>query len=227
MFYGAWSWEFLLLLLASTVLDYVCGLLIAGAASRERKRFVMLVSVTANLLFLATFKYLGFFVAEFAALLERLGFDASLPVLEIVLPVGISFYTFQTIGYIVDVYRGKAPATRSFLDYALYVAFFPQLVAGPIERAGNLIPQFQKARVWSTAAFEAGLQLAIWGLFKKVVIADNLAPMSMPCTPIPRRTRAPRCSLRASFSRSRSTATSRATRIRRAVWHACSASSSC
>jgi D-alanyl-lipoteichoic acid acyltransferase DltB (MBOAT superfamily) len=176
IFYGAWSWKFLLLLIASTVLDYVCGLLIAGAADPRRKRLVLLVSVTANLLFLATFKYLGFFVTEFAELLEGLGFSANISVLEIVLPVGISFYTFQTIGYVVDVYRGKVPATRSFLDYALYVAFFPQLVAGPIERAGHLIPQFQKARVWSTPAFESGLQLAVWGLFKKVAIADNLAP---------------------------------------------------
>jgi alginate O-acetyltransferase complex protein AlgI len=176
IFYGAWSWKFLLLLIASTVLDYVCGLLIAGAADARRKRLVLLVSVTANLLFLATFKYLGFFVTEFAGLLERLGFNANISVLEIVLPVGISFYTFQTIGYVVDVYRGKVPAARSFLDYALYVAFFPQLVAGPIERAGHLIPQFQKARVWSAPAFESGLQLAIWGLFKKVAIADNLAP---------------------------------------------------
>jgi D-alanyl-lipoteichoic acid acyltransferase DltB (MBOAT superfamily) len=176
IFYGAWSWKFLLLLLASTVLDYLCGLLIANAASVQRKRLIMLVSVTANLLFLTAFKYFGFFVAEFAALLEQLGFQANMPVLEIVLPVGISFYTFQTIGYIVDVYRGKVPAARSFLDYGLYVAFFPQLVAGPIERAGHLIPQFQKPRVWSNAAFESGLQLAVWGLFKKIVIADNLAP---------------------------------------------------
>lgn len=176
VFYGAWSWKFLLLLLGSSVLDYVCGLLIERATTQRRRRLVLTVSVAGNLLFLATFKYLGFFVAEFAALLERLGFDASLPVLSIVLPVGISFYTFQTIGYIVDVYRRKVPAAHSFLDYALYVAFFPQLVAGPIERAGHLIPQFQKPRVWSTAAFESGLQLAFWGLFKKVVIADNLAP---------------------------------------------------
>jgi D-alanyl-lipoteichoic acid acyltransferase DltB (MBOAT superfamily) len=176
VFYGVWSWKFLLLLLASTVIDYVCGLLIEGAASPRRRRVVLLVSVTGNLLFLATFKYLGFFVAEFAALLERLGFNASLPVLEIVLPVGISFYTFQTIGYVIDVYRGKVPAARSFLDYALYVAFFPQLVAGPIERAEHLLPQFQKPRVWSAPGFESGLQLAVWGLFKKIVIADNLAP---------------------------------------------------
>jgi alginate O-acetyltransferase complex protein AlgI len=176
IFYGAWSWKFLLLLIASTLLDYVAGLLIAGSTDPRRKRLVLLISVTANLLFLATFKYLGFFVTEFAVLLERLGFNASMPVLEIVLPVGISFYTFQTIGYVVDVYRGKVPAARSLLDYALYVAFFPQLVAGPIERAGHLIPQFQKARVWSTPAFESGLQLAVWGLFKKIAIADNLAP---------------------------------------------------
>jgi alginate O-acetyltransferase complex protein AlgI len=178
VFYGAWSWKFLLLLIASTVLDYVCGLLIAGASSQRRKRWVLTISVTANLLFLATFKYLGFFVGEFAALLERLGVNASIPVLEIVLPVGISFYTFQTIGYVVDVYRGKVPAARNILDYALYVAFFPQLVAGPIERAGHLIPQFQKARVWRTPVFESGLQLAVWGLFKKIAIADNLAPYS-------------------------------------------------
>jgi D-alanyl-lipoteichoic acid acyltransferase DltB (MBOAT superfamily) len=176
IFYGAWSWKFLLLLIASSVIDYFCGMLIEGAANPRRKRLWLILSVSGNLLFLATFKYLGFFVTEFAALLERLGFAASTPVLEIVLPVGISFYTFQTIGYIVDVYRGKVPATRNFIDYGLYVAFFPQLVAGPIERAAHLIPQFQKPRVWSTPAFESGLQLAFWGLFKKIVIADNLAP---------------------------------------------------
>ena len=137
---------------------------------------MLIVSVTANLLFLATFKYLGFFVTEFAELLERLGFNANMPVLEIVLPVGISFYTFQTIGYVVDVYRGKVPAERNSSIYALYVAFFPQLVAGPIERAAHMIPQFRNDRVWSTPAFESGLQLAVWGLFKKIVIADNLAP---------------------------------------------------
>ncbi|HET7608769.1 MAG TPA: MBOAT family O-acyltransferase, partial [Gammaproteobacteria bacterium] len=176
IFYGAWSWKFLLLLLGSTMLDYVCGLLIARAPDRRRKRLVLTVSVTVNLLFLATFKYLGFFVTEFAELLRQLGVDVGLPVLNIVLPVGISFYTFQTIGYVVDVYRGKVPAVRNLLDYALYVAFFPQLVAGPIERAGHMIPQFQTERVWSQPQFESGLQLAVWGLFKKIVLADNLAP---------------------------------------------------
>jgi alginate O-acetyltransferase complex protein AlgI len=176
VFYGTWSWKFLLLLIGSSLLDYACALLIERARTIQRKRLVLTISVTANLLLLATFKYFGFFVAEFAGLLEALGIGASVPVLEIVLPVGISFYTFQTIGYVVDVYRGKVKATRNLLEYALYVAFFPQLVAGPIERAGNLLPQFQKARVWSAPAFESGLALAFWGLFKKIVIADNLAP---------------------------------------------------
>lgn len=176
VFYGAWSWKFLLLLIASTAVDYVCGRLIASSPDRRRKRLVMLASVSANLAFLATFKYLGFFVRETAEMLEALGFQAHLPVLEVVLPVGISFYTFQTIGYVIDVYRGKVPAERNLLEYALYVSFFPQLVAGPIERAAHLLPQFKRARVWSSPAFESGLQLAIWGLFKKIVIADNLAP---------------------------------------------------
>jgi D-alanyl-lipoteichoic acid acyltransferase DltB (MBOAT superfamily) len=102
VFYGAWSWKFLALLLASTLIDYACGLLIAGAGSQRRKRVIMVASVTANLVFLAAFKYLGFFVREAAELLTSLGFQANLPVLQIVLPVGISFYTFQTIGYVVD-----------------------------------------------------------------------------------------------------------------------------
>jgi alginate O-acetyltransferase complex protein AlgI len=176
VFYGAWSWKFLLLLLASTLVDYVCGRWIAASPNPLRKRAIMLASVTANLVFLATFKYLGFFVHEAAQLLEAMGFQAHLPVLKIVLPVGISFYTFQTIGYVVDVYRGKVQAERNLLNYALFVSFFPQLVAGPIERAAHMLPQYRSARQWSQPAFEAGLQLAVWGLFKKIVIADNLAP---------------------------------------------------
>ena len=176
VFYGAWSWKFLSLLIASTLVDYVAGRLIDSAPSPRSKRVIMLVSVTANLVFLATFKYLGFFVREASELLEAMGFQAHLPVLEIVLPIGISFYTFQTIGYVVDVYRGKLPAERNLLNYALFVSFFPQLVAGPIERATNLLPQFRRERHWRQPVFESGLQLAVWGLFKKIVIADNLAP---------------------------------------------------
>jgi alginate O-acetyltransferase complex protein AlgI len=176
IFYGAWSWKFLLLLMLTTGMDYACGLLIAQAPNAARKRLIMLASVSVNLSVLAIFKYFGFFVSETAAFLEGIGFTASLPVLEIVLPVGISFYTFQSIGYVVDVYRGKIQAARNLLEYALYVAFFPQLVAGPIERATHLLPQIQQARGWNGQAFELGLQLMAWGLFKKVVIADNLAP---------------------------------------------------
>ena len=138
VFYGAWSWKFLSLLIASTLVDYVAGRLIGVAPSPRSKRVIMLVSVTANLVFLATFKYLGFFVREASELLEAMGFQANLPVLEIVLPIGISFYTFQTIGYVVDVYRGKLPAERNLLTYALFVSFFPQLVAGPIEQGGAI-----------------------------------------------------------------------------------------
>jgi D-alanyl-lipoteichoic acid acyltransferase DltB (MBOAT superfamily) len=127
IFYGAWSWKFLLLLMMTTVLDYTCGLLIAQTSNAARKRLFMLASVSINLSVLAIFKYFGFFVSETAAFLEGMGFRASLPVLEVILPVGISFYTFQSIGYVVDVYRGKVRAARNLLEYGLYVAFFPQL----------------------------------------------------------------------------------------------------
>jgi alginate O-acetyltransferase complex protein AlgI len=176
VFYGAWSWKFLILLMASTAVDFTCGILIENARTQRVKRAIMLTSVALSLGFLATFKYLGFFVEEGAALLAALGLQVSRPTLDIVLPIGISFYTFQTIGYVVDVYRRKVPASRNLLEYGLYVAFFPQLVAGPIERAVHLIPQFQRERVWDTRGFESGLQLMVWGLFKKIVIADNLGP---------------------------------------------------
>jgi alginate O-acetyltransferase complex protein AlgI len=176
VFYGTWSWKFLLLLIASTLLDYVWGLLIAARERPRERRIVLTLSIALNLTILGVFKYLGFFVQETADLLAWLDIPVSRPMLEIVLPVGISFYTFQTMAYTIDVYRRKIPAERNLLDYALYVAFFPQLVAGPIERAGHMLPQFKSPRSWNGAAFESGLQLAVWGLFKKVVIADPLAP---------------------------------------------------
>jgi alginate O-acetyltransferase complex protein AlgI len=176
VFYGAWSRKFLALLIASTVADYVFGLLIGGIADRRRKRLVLILSVVMNLTLLGVFKYAGFFVHEAVELLGWLGFQPHVRTLEIALPIGISFYTFQSLSYVIDVYRGKLPATRSLMEYALYVAFFPQLVAGPIERATHLLPQIKRERVWSGAALESGLQLMVWGLFKKVVIADSLAP---------------------------------------------------
>jgi alginate O-acetyltransferase complex protein AlgI len=176
VFYGAWSRTFLALLMATTLLDYLCGLLIETARSQRRKRVILLLSVGVNLSVLALFKYAGFFLKETVELLGWLGLQANVRTLEIVLPVGISFYTFQSVGYVIDVYRGKLQAVRNPMDYALFVAFFPQLVAGPIERAPHLLPQVQRERSWHEAAFESGLQLMVWGLFKKVVIADNLAP---------------------------------------------------
>jgi alginate O-acetyltransferase complex protein AlgI len=176
VFYGAWSRKFLALLIASTVADYVFGLLIGGIADRRRKRLVLILSVVMNLTLLGVFKYGGFFVQEAVELLGWLGFQPHVRTLEIALPIGISFYTFQSLSYVIDVYRGKLPVTRCLMEYALYVAFFPQLVAGPIERATHLLPQIKRERVWSGAALESGLQLMVWGLFKKVVIADSLAP---------------------------------------------------
>jgi alginate O-acetyltransferase complex protein AlgI len=176
VFYGTWSTKFLMLLMASTLVDYFCALcLVKATAERARRRWLM-VSLSMNLLCLGAFKYAGFFVQETVELLALLGFHANVPALQIVLPVGISFYTFQSLSYPIDVYRGKLAPTRSVIDFALYVAFFPQLVAGPIERATHLLPQFQNARAWSRSGFELGVQLMLFGLFKKVVIADNLSP---------------------------------------------------
>ncbi|MGE0115115.1 MAG: MBOAT family protein [Steroidobacteraceae bacterium] len=177
VFYGMWSWKFLLLLAVSTAIDYWCAMRIESSARQQQKRFWLLLSLISNLGVLITFKYLGFFLQETVAIFETLGFRVgSVPVFEVLLPVGISFYTFQSMGYVVDVYRRKIAATHDLHEYALYVAFFPQLVAGPIERAGHMLPQFRHDRQWNVAAFESGLLLMAWGLFKKVVIADNLAP---------------------------------------------------
>ena len=176
VFYGAWSRKFLALLIVSTVADYLCGLLISGLSERRHKRLMLILSVALNLTLLGVFKYSGFFVTQAVELLDWLGFQANVRTLEVALPIGISFYTFQSLSYVIDVYRGKLPATRNLMEYALYVAFFPQLVAGPIERATHLLPQIKRERAWSGVALESGLQLMVWGLFKKVVIADNLAP---------------------------------------------------
>jgi D-alanyl-lipoteichoic acid acyltransferase DltB (MBOAT superfamily) len=176
VFYGTWSWKFLLLLWASTVVDYTIGRLMARATDGRRRRALLIASVAVNLSFLGFFKYYNFFVREAVDLLGALGFEAQPHILQIVLPVGISFYTFQSLGYVIDVYRGKLAAERDFLDYALFVAFFPQLVAGPIERATHMLPQFKSERKFAGAALDSGLQLMVWGLFKKIVIADNLAP---------------------------------------------------
>jgi D-alanyl-lipoteichoic acid acyltransferase DltB (MBOAT superfamily) len=178
VFYGSWDWRFLSLILASTVLDYVCGLRIEGASEPRSRRFWMGASIAANLGILGFFKYWGFFTENFRALLASLGVEASLPVLDVILPVGISFYTFQTMSYTLDVYRREMPAQRGFPDFALYVSFFPQLVAGPIERARRLLPQVVAPRRITRERVLEGLWLALWGYFLKCFLADNLAPIA-------------------------------------------------
>ena len=175
-FYGWWDWRFLSLLLISTVVDYAVGLAIARQPAR--KRGWLMLSMTANLGLLGFFKYFNFFVDSAAALLMAMGFEPHLPVLRIILPVGISFYTFQTMSYTIDVYRGQLAPARNLLDFALYVSFFPQLVAGPIERATHLLPQFSRPRVVTRPMIESGCFLILLGLFRKVVVADGVAPLA-------------------------------------------------
>jgi len=175
VFYGFWDWRFLSLVFLSTFVDYWTAVFIDATDSRKRRRTILLASLIVNLGALGIFKYYGFFAAELTGLLGWLGIPASLPALNIILPVGISFYTFQTLSYTIDVYRKDTKPASSFLDFALYVAFFPQLVAGPIERSSRLLPQLVHPRQRRPGDFREGLQHILLGLFKKVVIADNMA----------------------------------------------------
>ncbi|MCC7407270.1 MAG: MBOAT family protein [Phycisphaeraceae bacterium] len=174
IFYGAWDWRFLSLLWISTVVDYTVALFMPSASPRRRK-LLLLVSLFSNLGILGFFKYFNFFVDSAVVLLESVGFEAHMPVLSIVLPVGISFYTFQTMAYTIDVYRGRMEPTRDPLVFGLYVAFFPQLVAGPIERAQHLIPQFTRPRLADAHMLASGALLILIGLVRKVAIADVVA----------------------------------------------------
>ena len=177
-FYGWWDWRFLSLILLSTTIDFISGRIIGNAAPRQRRRRIALcISVTTDLTILGFFKYFNFFAENLAAGLQQLGITTSIHHLQIILPVGISFYTFQAMSYTLDIYRGQLRPARSFLDFATFVAFFPQLVAGPIERAAHLLPQIQNPRTVTRAGIESGAWLIAWGLFKKCVIADNLAIM--------------------------------------------------
>ena len=228
-FYGWWDERFLILIAASTAVDFIAGLgasgervrgsdlrkagLYLGAvsfaatlptiavswvwlaltgafafagwaiaclidrASGDRRKLWLLASLFANLGLLAVFKYFGFFTQSFIAAAESVGFSVNAPMMAIVLPIGISFYTFQTLSYTIDIWRGDMRPTRRLFDFAAYVAFFPQLVAGPIERARALLPQFEARRRWNAERAGEGALLFLWGLYKKTVIADNLAPI--------------------------------------------------
>lgn len=177
-FYGCWSWRFLSLLWISTVVDYFCGLKIGCCSDSRKKKMYLAISVVLNLCFLGFFKYFNFFIGNFESLLHHFGLNAGFPLLHIILPVGISFYTFQEISYVVDVYRGDLKPVRSLPDYALFVVYFPHLVAGPIQRPTTLIPQVTSKRTISHEQIREGLFLVAWGMFKKVIIADGLAPIA-------------------------------------------------
>lgn len=174
LFYGWWDWRFLGLILLSTVVDFCVGILLEKAKSLSSRRLLLLLSLLTNLGLLGFFKYANFFIDSANVAMASVG--VSLDSLNIILPVGISFYTFQTLSYSIDVYRGVIPSERNFLRFATYVAFFPQLVAGPIVRAKELLPQFHHDQNLRFDNFRIGLGLMIVGFFKKVVVADSLAP---------------------------------------------------
>lgn len=173
VFYGYWDWRFCFLLAASTVIDFFVGQQLHKSSIERRRKTLLMVSIVANLSFLAVFKYFNFFVDSIRAGLAPMGMDLDFLHMNIILPVGISFYTFQTMSYTIDIYRRKLEPTRSFLDFALFVSFFPQLVAGPIERARNLLPQIARLGNPSRTQFTEGLVLFVIGMFKKVMIGDT------------------------------------------------------
>ena len=175
IFYGWWDPRFLTLIAFSTVVDLSLGRALEGTLNEGRRKALLWTSITVNLGLLGYFKYANFFLDQIEGAFTLLGHPIHADRLDIILPVGISFYTFQTLSYTIDVYRRHMPATRDPLAFAAFVAFFPQLVAGPIERASNLLPQFTSPRVFNTPAAVDGLRQILWGFFKKMVIADNCA----------------------------------------------------
>lgn len=179
VFYGCWDWRFLSLILLSTVVDFVAAKRMEQSTGGRRRAWLG-VSLAVNLGLLGVFKYLDFGLASMAALLQALGFQVSLPVLGLILPVGISFYTFQTLSYSIDVYRGRLRATDDFIAFAAFVAFFPQLVAGPIERATHLLGQFHERRRFDPSLAADGCRQMLWGIFVKTVVADNCARLVDP-----------------------------------------------
>ena len=178
VFYGWWDYRFLSLIVLSTIVDYVIGLNIFNQSSKKYQKILLWCSVLFNLGLLGFFKYYNFFIESWIDLFSSIGYDIkSVWTLNIILPVGISFYTFQTMSYTIDIYKKKLVPTKDFISFASFVSFFPQLVAGPIERATNLLPQILNIRVFKYEQGVQGLRLILWGLFKKVVIADSLAPI--------------------------------------------------
>jgi alginate O-acetyltransferase complex protein AlgI len=178
LFYGWWDWRFVALLFGSTAFDFACARWIDHASHQNRRRLLLTFSIIVNLGVLGLFKYFNFFADSLGRVLAALGMEATFPVLHVILPVGISFYTFLSMSYTIDVYRRELPATNSLLDYMLYVAFFPHLVAGPIVRASFLLPQCERPRRLNPTEITNGIWLILMGYTKKVVIADRLADIA-------------------------------------------------
>ncbi len=174
-FYSCWDWRFVFLLGFSTLLDYFSGLKIEQASNQKIKNIWLTISIGINLGFLGFFKYYNFFADSFAELLNGFGLQVHPWTLQIILPVGISFYTFHGLSYIIDIYKGRIEAEKNLVDYSVFVSFFPLLVAGPIERATHLLPQIKRKRVFNYTQAVDGMRQILWGLFKKMVIADNSA----------------------------------------------------
>lgn len=174
-FYACWDWRFLFLLMFSTALDYFTGIKMHEATSQSKKKFWFWLSIGINLGFLGIFKYYNFFADSFASLLSGFGFEANFWTLQIILPVGISFYTFHGLSYVIDIYKDRIKPEKNVVEYSLFVSYFPLLVAGPIERATHLLPQIKKRRVFDYDKAVEGVCQIIWGLFKKIVVADNCA----------------------------------------------------
>ena len=175
VFYGSWDLRFLILLCFTSGIDFIAAKKIHIQKNKQIAKRWLIASVTLNLLTLGVFKYFNFFITSFSELATLFGFESDAVLLKLILPVGISFYTFQAIAYVMDVYRNKIKPEQSALHYFTFICFFPQMVAGPIERARNMLPQFHKEKKWNWNYFESGLNLLAYGFFKKVVIADNLS----------------------------------------------------
>jgi D-alanyl-lipoteichoic acid acyltransferase DltB (MBOAT superfamily) len=175
VFYGWWDWRFLALILFSTLVDYVIGVSLGKEQNINKRKILLWISILVNLGFLGFFKYYNFFLDNFKSAFTFFGSEINSNSLNIILPVGISFYTFQTLSYTIDVYKKRLEPTKDFISFAAFVSFFPQLVAGPIERATNLLPQMLSKRKFEYSEAVDGLRQILWGLFKKVVIADNCA----------------------------------------------------
>ena len=172
IFYGWWDWRFLILIAITTILSFLSGISIERAPTQRGKKAVMITNIVVNLGILGVYKYYDFFAREFA---ELIGIEADFLLLHLILPVGISFYTFQALSYSIDVYRKQIEPCHDIVAFTAFLSFFPQLVAGPIERATNLLPQFQRKRSFDYATAVDGMRQILWGLFKKIVVADNCA----------------------------------------------------